>query len=141
MDVKDIMNREVKTIGPEETVQRAAEIMTKFGIGSIVVVSGDRMAGILTERDIMKLVAKEKNIDDIKVKTIMTNKVVFISPATDIYDAAEIMAKNKIKKLPVITGNNLIGIVTATDLVAAEPKLLDAIGKLMLFKRKKFVAG
>lgn len=142
MIVKDVMNTEVKTIGEESSIQEAAEQMKKFRIGSLVVVKNSKMIGILTERDILdKVVAEAEDSSKVKVKEIMTKEVVMVAPDKDIGEAAELMMEKKIKKLPVIQGKQLVGIVTATDLCTAEPKLIEQVGALMLLPKKKAIAG
>jgi CBS domain-containing protein len=141
--VKDIMNTDVKTIKPDESVQRAAEIMKEFRIGSLIVIAGTKLVGIATERDILNgVVAEDKLPSEVKVEDIMTREVIMVSPEMDIEEAVDLMMEKKIKKLPVVFNEKLIGIVTVTDIITAEPKMLKQLGTLMLFaKAKKPVAG
>jgi len=141
--VKDIMNTDVKTIKPDESVQKAAEIMKEFRIGSLIVITGTKLIGILTERDILNgVVAEDKVPSEVKVEDVMTREVIMISPEMGIEEAVDLMMEKKIKKLPVVSSDKLIGIVTVTDIITAEPKMLKQLGTLMLFaKAKKPVAG
>lgn len=142
MIVKDVMNTDVKTTDDDSSVQEAAKEMKKFRIGSLVVVDGTKMIGIVTERDIMdKVVSEASDPSKIKVKEVMTDEVIMVDPEKDLGEAAELMVDKKIKKLPVIKGNQLVGIVTAWDLCAAEPKLMEQIGELTLIQKKKAIAG
>lgn len=143
MLVKDVMVKDVKTISKGSAIKDAAKKMTELRIGSLIIVDGKgRMAGIVTESDILKIVAEDKCEVDAKVESIMTKKVFYVKPEDDLLDAVDLMVGNKIKKLPVIDKGALVGIVTITDAVTAEPKLLDQLGKLMLFSpRQKYVAG
>lgn len=143
MLVHEVMNKDVKTVAPNSTIKDAAEQMKEFRIGSLVVVNNAKLVGILTERDILdKVVATAENSSKMKVKDVMTTEVVMIRPDLDVSEAAEIMVEKKIKKLPVVKGNKLVGIVTASDICAAEPKLMEQIGVLMLVPReKKRLAG
>ncbi len=143
MLVRDIMNRDVKTIEPGSTAQEAAVKMAKFGIGSLIVIKNGSLQGIVTERDIMtKLAAKALDASATKVSQIMNRRVVMIAPEKDIEDAAEVMVEKGIKKLPVLKGDNLIGIVTSMDIVIAQPKLMEQMASLFLIpKGKKAVAG
>ena len=143
MQVKDIMSDTVHTIPPTQTVKRAAEAMSRRKIGSLIVVSETKLEGIITERDIMsKVVSLGKDASKIKVKEVMSKEVVFIEPDSDIDEAARAMVDNQIKKLPVVYQNRLIGIVTAMDIVMAEPKITEQISSLVTFvKKKKMVAG
>jgi CBS domain-containing protein len=141
--VKDIMNTDVKTIKPDESVQKAAEIMKEFRIGSLIVITGTKLVGIITERDILNgVVAEDKVPSEVKVEDVMTREVIMVSPEMGIEEAVDLMMEKKIKKLPVVSSDKLIGIVTVTDIITAEPKMLKQLGTLMLFaKAKKPVAG
>jgi len=141
--VKDIMNTDVKSIVPGETIQKAAEVMKEFRIGSLIVITGTKLTGIVTERDILNgVVAEDKVPSEVKVEDIMTREVIMISPEMGIEEAVDLMMEKKIKKLPVVSSDKLIGIVTVTDIITAEPKMLKQLGTLMLFaKAKKPVAG
>ncbi|MBL7206339.1 MAG: CBS domain-containing protein [Candidatus Aenigmarchaeota archaeon] len=143
MNAKEAMNTNVKTIQPSSNIKRAAEQMTKYRIGSLIVVKSGKLVGIVTERDILqKVVAKNKNTVKTKVSDIMTKEVMLISPDLDIESASKIMKKHKIKKLPVIIDHHLVGILTATDIVSAQLELMDRLGHLFLgANRKKLTAG
>lgn len=142
MLIKEVMNKDVKTIEQEATVREAAEIMNEFRIGSLVVVKDGEVIGIVTERDILSdVVAKGKNSDNVLVKDIMTKKFISISPDTSLEDAAELMTKNRIKKLPVISNGLLVGIVTASDLIAFEEKLVENLASLMIVSKRPKIAG
>jgi CBS domain-containing protein len=143
MLVKDVMNPEVKTIDPKASVKKAAEEMSKFRIGCLIVVSEEELVGIITERDIMtKLVAESKDAAKTTVKEIMTKDVVFIKPDADIEEASEAMIENHVKRMPVVFDSQLIGIITSMDIVNAQPKIIEQMGELLVFpKKKKPVAG
>ena len=142
MIVKDVMNPDVKTTTSDVTVQEAAEEMKKHRIGSLVVIDDSKLVGILTERDIMdKIVAEAKDSSKFLVKDVMTTDPVLVSPHKDISEAADVMLHNRIKKLPVVEDKQIIGIITTTDLCHAEPKMIEQIGALMLFSKKRTMAG
>jgi len=144
MIVKDIMNKDVKTIEPGNTVQEAAARMAKYNVGSLIVTKDGSLQGIVTERDITdKVVARALSAARVKVSAIMTKDVILISPERDIEDAAEVMIEKNVKKLPVIKGDSLVGIITSMDIVLAQPKLMEQMASLFLMARgqKKNVAG
>ncbi len=143
MQVKEIMNTDVKTINLNSNVREAAELMSKSNIGGLIVVEDSKLVGIVTERDVMKkVVALNKSATKTKVKAVMTKKVIMIDPDKDVEEAAEIMLERKIKKLPIVYKNKLIGILTATDICAAQPKLIEQLAQLMLVPgKKKIIAG
>jgi len=143
MLVKESMKKDVKTIRPSDTIKDAAVLMNENRIGSLVVVSGTgTVTGIVTERDILiDVVAAGKNAEDIKVEDIMTKELITISPDKSLEDAADVMTKNKIKKLPVMEGGRLVGIITATDLICYEKKLIEKISNIMLVSPFKRIGG
>lgn len=143
MIVKDIMNKNVLTTEPDVTVQEAAKKMVDEGTKFLIVTEKGKLVGIVTEWDFLKKIAGEEEFkENAKLETIMTKKVIVVPPDTDIREAAEIMASNNIKKLPIVENNVLTGVVTAMDIIAAEPKLLEQISELILTTdRQKPVAG
>jgi CBS domain-containing protein len=142
MQVKEIMKTDVKTIDPGSSIQQAAELMSEHRIGCIVVVEKERMAGIITERDVIsKLVAKDLGASTTKVKDIMTTEVIMIEPDSEVSEAADIMTEHGIKKLPVISNNRLVGIVTVVDICAVQPELIKKVASLMMMPDKKVMAG
>lgn len=135
MLVKDAMNKDVETIGENDNVRNAAERMVNRRIGSLVVLSPvGQLTGLLTERDILRdVVARGENSKDVKVGDIMTKELIVISPEATLEDAADVMTKNKIKKLPVVDEKGaLVGIITASDLIAYEQKLVESVSELMV---------
>jgi CBS domain-containing protein len=143
MDVKEIMHKGVEKADPSTTISDAVTRMMEKDISYLIVVKNSKLAGIVTEDDIIKkVVGKGKHPQQTTLEEIMVREVVHIKPDTSLEDAAEIMTKNEIKKLPVVDGNNLLGIVTATDMIAAEPKMMEHLGELILLARKqKRIAG
>ena len=142
MLVKDAMNKKVIITKPDATVRDAARVMTKYRIGSLLVVEKEKLMGIVTELDIIwKVVAGDLDPNITLVQDIMTKKVIAIKSDRTLEDATHVMVEKKIKKLPVLENNKLVGILTATDLISVQPKLIEALGKLMLFEKKEPVAG
>ncbi len=144
MLVKEVMNSDVKTIEPDESILEAARKMNEFGIGCLIVARNEtRLAGILTDSDILgKVVAKDKRASRVNVRQVMTRKLVLIDENEDISKAAELMKKHNIKKLPVISRKTLVGILTVSDLAQAQPKLIKQVSRLMVFpKDTKSMAG
>jgi CBS domain-containing protein len=143
MLVREAMNKGVKTISPNISVKDAAVIMVQNDIGGLIVVDNEKLVGIVTDRDILvKVVAKAKDVTKVTIGEIMTKEVIVIEPDLEIEKAAEVMVENKIKKLPVIENKTLIGILTSTDIITAEPKIVEQIeGFVLLTKNKKPVAG
>ncbi len=113
MKVSKIMK---KAIASESniTIREAIKIMSKENIGSLIVLDKNKLVGIITERDILK------NTDKLgsKISSIMSKDLVTISVNDSIDAAALLMSKHKVKRLPVVEKGELLGIITATDLVA-----------------------
>jgi len=143
MLVKEVMNRNLKTVRPEDTVKLAAQIMNENHIGALVVVSGSgEVVGILTERDILvNVVATGKSAENVKVEDAMTSEIITVSPNKTLEEAADIMTENKIKKLPVIEERSLVGMITATDLVAYEKDLIEKVAVLLAAAPMRRIGG
>jgi CBS domain-containing protein len=144
MLVKEVMNTDVKTIEPGDTVLDAARLMTDLSIGCLVVIKDEsKLDGIITDSDIIgKVAAQDKKASKVLVRQVMSDKLVVIDQDSDISDAADLMEKSGIKKLPVVSGSSLVGILTVSDLAMAEPKLIKQISALMVMpKNNKNMAG
>ena len=143
MLVKEVMNENVITAPPEMNIVEAAKKMTESNIGSLVIVKDEKLAGLITDRDILtKVVAKGRDIMKTALGDIMSKEVIYVKPDLDIEDAAEIMTEHSVKKLPVIDNDTLLGIITATDIIAAHPKIMEKIESLVILaKKEKPIAG
>jgi len=118
MKVKEIMKRAI-VVDRNVRVKEAAKIMSEKGIGSLIVSKGKKIVGIVTEKDIIRNVDKLNK----KISDIMSKDVITIDQEGGIDDAASLMAKHKIKRLPVLEDGKLVGIITATDLIANSDEL------------------
>ena len=138
MRIKDIMTTDVKTVSEKSAINEAAKIMSEFQIGCLIVADKGLLEGIITERDIMReVVSKNRIPSDVKVQDVMTKEVVAVRPDMEIEEAAKIMSERKIKRLPVLYKNSIVGIVSSVDIVAAEPKMMEQIAGLVLFSSKQ----
>ena len=131
--VRDIMSVDVKTVHPDAAVLEAVQKMAKFDVGSIVVIDASlRPVGIITERDVLlDVVIPRLPVDIVTALEIMSRPIVSISPDMSVEQAARLMSKKHIKKLPVVEGNKLVGIITSMDLVRTEPRLIEQLGDLI----------
>jgi len=133
--VKDIMTKSVITIDVNRSVFDAAQLMTAKGVGCLVVTDNVVPVGIVTERDFVRRIVAQCASLDTKVSEIMTKPIVTVDPDVSIKEAARLMSSNKIRRLPVLKQNKLVGIVVATDLVrnvgkkTTAEEILDAIGR------------
>ena len=116
MQVKDIMHTDVRTTSPRDTFADVARVLHEHRISSVVVMDGDRLAGIVTERDLVNLVADGIDPQTTAVADRMTTDVDTVAPKTDVGEAAEHMARLGIRHLPVTDGDRLAGIISIRDL-------------------------
>ena len=130
VSVRDAMASRVLTATPNTTVARAAKLMAERGVGSIVVVRSKKPVGILTERDLlMKVVSLDLKPSSVKVGKIMSSPIMTIVHDVDITGAARLMARSKIRRLPVVERGKLIGILTASDITAISPELIEVVAR------------
>ncbi|MCD6247892.1 MAG: CBS domain-containing protein [Hadesarchaea archaeon] len=126
--VREAMTAKVLTVGPKATVARAAKLMSQNGVGSLVVVERGKPVGILTERDLlMKVVSENIRPSEIRVEEIMSRPVITTTPDEDIIEATRTLIRNKIRRLPVVENGKLVGIITASDITAVSPELMEVL--------------
>jgi len=129
LPVKEIMTRDVCVANKSESVLNASRKMIEFGVGSVVVVENGKPVGIVTESDIIKkVVARNKVPAEVRLEDIMTYPLITIKPTTSIREAANIMLKRGIRRLPVVDGDRLVGIVTDTDILSVSIDLGEYLG-------------
>ncbi len=128
----DVMATEVAIIDENVTAKTAAEIMAQEGFSAMIVTIEGKARGILTERDILKrIVVEDKNAKKTKVKEIMSSPLVTIGPRTDLEEVARLMFEKKIKNLPVIQDNRLIGLINLQDICRLQPEVLRLLRQTM----------
>ena len=115
--VKDVMIKDVLTLDVSTSVKDAAKLMDKNNIGCVIVTKNQLPIGILTERDFVKRIAAEGKPLYAPLEEVMSSPIIEVPPDETVWEAAQIMKTNNIHKLPVKKDNQVIGIVTATDLV------------------------
>jgi len=117
VQVKDIMTREVITVGPHHNVADVASVMDARGVGSVLVLEEDRVLGILTERDILKVIGAGEDPKNVAAHEALTDDLYTIAPDASVDEAARKMTKAKVRHLPVIADDRVIGILSIRDLV------------------------
>ncbi len=105
------MRVRVVAVAPHESVQVAVARMLEESIGSVAVCDGPRLVGIFTERDVLRLNGQGSDLAELTVETVMTRNPVTISPNADVLDAAQLMNDKGIRHLPVVEGENLLGML------------------------------
>lgn len=117
LKIKDIMTKNVAYVNPDSMVTDAAQLMQKHNIGSIPVCDNSGVIGIVTDRDIVvRNIAHGNNPMDTPVKDVMTSQIKTVTPEMDVRDAATVMSDNKIRRMPVVENNQLVGMVALGDL-------------------------
>lgn len=117
MRVHDVMTGEVVTAHPSQTISDVAAVMTRHETGSLVVMEQDRIVGIITERDIIGLVARTNDPSRVSASEVMSKDVVTVGPDTRLSDAAALMVGGWFRHLPVISADgSLEGMLSVRDL-------------------------
>jgi CBS domain-containing protein len=120
MRARELMVKNVITLEKDISVQDAARMMNENGIGCLVAVDNGEIIGILTERDLLRRVLETcKNPKETKVSEIMTKNVIVGDPNMELVEATRLMFQNKVKKLPIVEGDRLVGLITLTDIARA----------------------
>jgi CBS domain-containing protein len=148
MLVKDVMSKNVITISPEDSISDAIEKMAKNNISGFIVVEGEKVVGVISESDVLRVFKSEipeistptsatlsiflilekgikainemKKIGKLKVKNLMSKRVFYVKPDDTILEAAKIMSKKDVRRLPVIDENRkLVGVISRTDILRA----------------------
>jgi len=128
------MNKNVIVGKKDLTIKEASEVMSKLHIGCLVITEGKKIVGIITSTDILRSIANDKKSEVTLVDDVMSKKVLTIHPEKKIEDAVDMMIKKKIKKLPVVSENKVVGIVTASDIMVVEPKMISTIASLLTLR-------
>jgi CBS domain-containing protein len=117
MLVGEIMHSDVKTASSSDSFADVAKMMRSHGISSVVVLDGKKLEGIVTERDIVNLVAEGGDPNTTTVEHGMTRRdLVTVDPRTELSEAAEQMVSRNIRHLPIVDGGNVVGIVSIRDM-------------------------
>ena len=120
MKIREAMTSEVRTVGLESTIREAARLMAETDVGALPVAAGDRLAGMVTDRDLaVRAIAIGKG-PETTVGEVMTNEVLYCFDDDDIADVCENMADMQVRRLPVVNADKrLVGIVSLADIADA----------------------
>ena len=115
--VSDVMTRNVRSVGPDATIQEAASMMKDMQTGPFPVVEGGKVVGIITDQDVVaRAVAEGRDQQSTQVRDVMTADVLSCSPDTDLREAARTMQQKQTRRLVVLQGDRLVGIVSVSDM-------------------------
>lgn len=116
----DGKGRNVVSVAPDASVFDAIKLMADTAVGSLLVMNGETMLGIVTERDYArKVILKGRSSETTSVSEIMTDKVVTAAPAETVYACMELMTRQRIRHLPVVDDDKIVGVISIGDLVNA----------------------
>ncbi|MFB6365106.1 CBS domain-containing protein [Paenibacillus elgii] len=128
--LQEIMTTDCSTVTLKDNVYEAAVKMKQEDTGFIPVVEGKKLIGVLTDRDLVIRGYAEKREGSAAIKQVMSERVVSVPPQTTVDEAAKIMAKEQIRRLPVVENGDLVGIVSIGDL-AVRDKFEDEAGEAL----------
>lgn len=122
MTIQELMNPNVVTIEPTSSAALASRLLSRHNVGSLPVCTADkRLRGMVTDRDIvLRCVAAEEDPAQTPVKDIMTRRPAVVTPQTDCRAAAQLMSRHQVRRLPVVEGDRLVGIVSLGDLARCQ---------------------
>lgn len=121
--VRDVMTRDYVGVSESDTVLGAVRLMDEDGVGCVVVLRGSDPVGILTESDVLALVADERDPAEVEVSAAMSEPVVSVDADRELADAASTMSREDIRRLVVNNGDELVGVLSERDVIAASASL------------------
>jgi len=123
LSVQQLLDQKPKgifSVAPGDPVLTAIKKMAEHHVGALLVMTGDRLAGIISERDYArKVVLLGRSSEETRVEAIMTAKVVTVTPRQDAHDCMRLMTDMRIRHLPVVNGDRVVGVLSIGDLVRA----------------------
>lgn len=106
------------SLSPDDSVYNALEMLADCNVGALMVMQGDKLVGVFSERDYTRKIALEgRSSKDTKVKDIMTAQVLTVTPKTSTDDCMALMSQKKIRHLPVVEGSKVLGMISIRDLM------------------------
>lgn len=124
MKIRDIMSRQVASLNSDDSVEKAAQLMKAYNVGSLPICAHNSIIGIVTDRDIALRAIANGDDGSQQIRDVMTANPVVGTPDMDVDDAVRIMSEKQIRRLPIVENNTLVGMVSLGD-ISVEPKLQD----------------
>lgn len=139
--VKDILNskgREIWSVKPGDTVFDAIKLMAERGVGAVLVMDADKLLGIVTERDYArKVILEGKSSRGTSVEAIMTKQVLYVPPERTVDECMALITESRIRHLPVLDNERVVGVVSIGDLV----KAVISEQQIMIDQLQHYIAG
>lgn len=117
MTVVDAMSVQVVSVRPDDRVQLAIARMIEEEVGSVAVCEEHRLVGIFTERDVLRLASEGNHFGEVRVGDVMTRRIYAVEPDDDILAAAQLMQEKRIRHVPVVQGDNVLGILGVREVM------------------------
>ena len=118
--VRDVMTGSPTTCGPTATVVDAAKVMALEDVGPVPIVDGGKLVGLVTDRDIIvRAVAEGRDVTSTTVQDVASKDLVTVAPDEDLDRALQLMAKHQVRRIPVVEGDRIVGIVSQADVARA----------------------
>lgn len=136
--LKEVMRVNPTTVEAEATVAKAAAHMCRDEVGSCIVLSGNKPIGIVSEQDMnCKVVAQDIKPSSIYVKDIMSTPLITIEPDKTVGEAAQMMVKHRVRRLPVVEKGKVLGMVTVRDLLSVANEVNEIMSDLIVINREE----
>ena len=120
LQVRHAMTEAPKTLGSKRTADDAAGLMAQFDFGSVPIVDGEELVGIVTDRDlVVRVIADRQDPHEVKLGAIATKAVTTVTPDTELADARGVMEREKVRRLPVVKQGALVGMLSLGDVAVA----------------------
>ena len=129
--IREVMKKNVITADPQLSMADVAKIMTNNRVGSVVVMRGDKPSGMVTDSDIVSMVAKGRNPKTVRVKDVPKRRsgFVYAGPNETIQQVTRKMIKNGVKRIPIIEKGRLLGMVSDKEILLVSPELLNILSE------------
>ncbi|MCL4315226.1 MAG: CBS domain-containing protein [Candidatus Thermoplasmatota archaeon] len=131
LNAGDVMRKDVNTVSGDVSVLDASRIMESNGTGFLIVESEGKPAGIITEWDVLvKVTARQADPSKVPVKEIMTRNFIYVTPNTPTNKLVSVMKENRIRRLPVMDGGRVLGVITSRDIIRIFEDYMDNVAEV-----------
>jgi CBS domain-containing protein len=128
MRMREAVRKHAVSVDAATTVVAAAEVMDRSGVGTVLVTDGGRLVGIVTDRDIVVRGVARRSPLDARIDAVMSTELQTIDADADLHDAAAVFAEHPVRRLPVVDGDDVVGVLTVDDFLV---DLVDDMGRVL----------